>query len=174
MIDGPQGSGKTSAVYKLREMYPDAIYRKFDSKVYMQDYLHDDYKRSQNGENFIYERGMLSYAIYGMLWNSEQSIVNFKIDWLPVKRCDFQEMIQLIDHTYIVYASNGQDLIDSIHRRTAETGRVLPTMEYEVVLESNMLFPGYGEMLKSYAPEKVTLIDFSKNYPSDVISNESL
>lgn len=163
IVDGPQGSGKTTLTTHLRESVftEGVLYRKFDahSKMTETQLSVDEFEPRPK----LYERGLLSEHIYGHLWSAD---ITYRVengdvllDWHPVRLSDLEVMTEKMGHMFILHARYPETLVDRIKRREAETGRSLTERELRVVEYSNALFKGYGEMLSMIAPGKVTMLE---------------
>lgn len=144
MIDGPQGTGKTTLVHELLALHPQLTHQRWDAQRFMTH-------KALTEPNTLHERGWTAEHVYNLLWN---------VTHRPTITRDMLEYeVSQLDHIFIYYADNVDDLVQRIDHRAQETGRVISPMEWDVLAHSNDLYIGLGRMLQRMAPDKVTLIE---------------
>lgn len=162
-IDGPKGSGKSTLAKELSNRYK-ARLEYFDSTRVVTD---SDFDINFLKDDVIFERGMLSYMIYGFLWNAQQEFeVIHKFNemtvktWTPMSAMHFDKLIETIKHKFIIlYSSDSDLLIDRINSREKETGKGATDFEMSQIKDSNQLFKSWGEYFAKKYPDKILLID---------------
>ena len=166
VLEGPKGSGKSTLSRELAQLHQSAV-QHFSSENYlkMSQLLHD----STSHESVIYDRGWLSYLIYGFLWNAEQDFVVHHDGpemmirtWAPLHKGHFNELIDAIQYHYIIfYSSNDDLLLKRLEKRAVEEGKGYTKHEKEVLKESNIMFKHYAKLFKDLYPDKVIAIDIA-------------
>lgn len=146
LIDGAQGTGKST----LAELFKNKGFRhkRYTSENFMTEKEIEESCASK--DDFIYERGIISEAVYATLWNEDKKVIT---------RSRFAHLIENVDYIFILYSSIDQMLYDRIKKRERESGRTVPDWQLELLCESNQLFKGYAEFLRMIDPAKVFLID---------------
>lgn len=129
IVDGPQGSGKTTICSRFAESFC-LDYCKHDSTRIMtvEDYMRD---------GVIHDRSMISSVVYGYLWDCE----------LVPKRSEVIKMINSVDKVFILYSSSDDLLIDRVNSRPHSEHPPLSQLEMSVLKESNAMFKAFAESL---------------------------
>lgn len=165
-IDGPKGSGKSTLTKELAKKY-NAKIKYFDYKHVVTD---EDFTLNELKQDVIFERGLLSYTIYGYLMNAQQELeidrrfneLRFKT-WTPLSEMHFNQLYSNIQHlSIILYSSDPNLLVSRIYDREQTTGKGANSDEMLQLFDSNQLFKSWGEYYKYKYPEKTLLIDVSK------------
>lgn len=176
-VDGPKGSGKSTLAKALSEKYQ-ADHKYFDSKRVVTD---DDFSlQNLLVKDVVFERGMMSYMIYGFLWNAQQefevvrSFNEMQIKtWVPMSSMHFEKLFSTIKYKMIVlYSSDDRVLEERINYRESTTGKGASDLERSQLKDSNMLFKQWGEYFKYKYPDKILLIDVSQHDNIESILNE--
>lgn len=76
ILDGPDGSGKTTAIGKLKEQYPEALVHHFGAPVPEEDqFLRYAYPMIDNPDKMlIYDRSWLSEFVYGPIMRGKSEL----------------------------------------------------------------------------------------------------
>ena len=166
VLEGPKGSGKSTLGRELAQLHQSTV-RHFSSENYLKlsQLLHD----STSHESVIYDRGWLSYLIYGFLWNAEQDFTvhhdgpEMMIKtWAPLHKGHFNELVDAIKHHYIIfYSSDPELLLARLEKRTVEEGKGYTKHEKEILKESNIMFKHYAKLFKDLYPDKVIAVDIA-------------
>lgn len=167
IIDGPKGSGKSSAAKYLAEKLNARVEHFSNVRLLSQSQLIND---NDCDENVIHDRGWLSYTIYGFLWDSWQKfdteIVGTEIilkSWSNATFSNFSEMTSLADKVLILYSSNEDLLFERISKRKDEIGKGMSKSEESCLKHSNIMFQYWGLMLKALFPSQdIQVIDVSQ------------
>ena len=167
IFEGPKGSGKSTLTEHYSKKY-DAKVEHFsgDRHLLTQQFLQDATSR----KNVIYDRGWLSYLIYGYIWNATQQF-NAEIDgpkltlhsWSPLGDSQFQSLIDATQQKYVIlYSSNYQLLVDRLNARSENAGKHYTKKELQDLKKSNTMFKHYGKMMQELYGDKVITIDIAK------------
>ena len=167
IFEGPKGSGKSTLTERYSKKY-DAKVEHFsgDRHLLTQQFLKDATSR----KNVIYDRGWLSYLIYGYIWNATQQF-NAEIDgpkltlhsWAPLGDSQFQSLIDATQQKYVIlYSSNYQLLVDRLNARSENAGKHYTKKELQDLKKSNTMFKHYGKMMIELYGDKVIVIDIAK------------
>ena len=138
IVDGPQGSGKTTFCQRISESFG-LSYCKHDSVRLM---TREDYER----DDVVHDRSLMSSVVYGYLWDCE----------LVPKRSEVLRMIDSVDLVVILYSASDKLLIDRVNSRPHSEHPPLSQLEIDVLKESNALFKAFTEL------PGVVCIDVSK------------
>lgn len=128
IVDGPQGSGKTTFCQRISESFG-LSYCKHDSVRLM---TREDYER----DDVVHDRSFMSSVVYGYLWDCE----------LVPKRSEVLRMIDSVDLVVILYSASDKLLIDRVNSRPHPEHPPLTPLEIDVLKESNALFKAFAEL----------------------------
>lgn len=128
IVDGPQGSGKTTFCQRISERFGLA-YCKHDSVRLM---TREDYER----DDVVHDRSLISSVVYGYLWDCE----------LVPKRSEVLRMIDSVDLVVILYSESDKLLVDRVDSRPHSEHPTLTPLEIDVLKESNALFKAFAEL----------------------------
>lgn len=128
IVDGPQGSGKTTFCQRISESFC-LSYCKHDSVRLM---TREDYER----DDVVHDRSLMSSVVYGYLWDCE----------LVPKRSEVLRMIDSVDLVVILYSASDKLLIDRVNSRLHSEHPPLTPLEIDVLKESNALFKAFAEL----------------------------
>lgn len=157
IIEGPKGAGKSTLAMQLKEQLG------FNTSIIHFDSTHlldiDKMKEHRlHHQHYIYDRGYLSYLVYGWVQNYHQKFetkVYFdKIElksWSPLSREHFIEWLNNVDdngYIYILYASDWTILKERIEKRRIEDGKGATKDELEAIEMSNTMFKNYAHILE--------------------------
>lgn len=165
-IEGPKGSGKSTLSRYMSNKY-NATLEYFDSVRVVTD---DDFSLNNLKDKKIFERGMLSYSIYGWLHNAQltptisRNFSNIEIStWSPLSKMHFDKLMSTIKYKYVVlYSSKPEILTDRIEHRFVSENKGATKDEFDVLLASNEMFKMWGQFLQYLYPDKVLLIDIAE------------
>lgn len=171
IIEGPKGVGKSTLANQLSLKFDNHVIVKHFDSTHLLD-MNEMNQHKIERTNYIYDRGYLSYLVYGWVQNYHQSfetIVNHdKIilkSWSPLSREHFVEWLNNVDEEngkiYIMYASDWLVLKDRIMKREKESGKGATQDELEALEMSNTMFKHYAFILK-----KMEEIENKKNNKS--------
>lgn len=168
IIEGPKGVGKSTLAKKLKNSIDgNVIIKHFDS-THLLD-MNDMNQHRIELNHYIYDRGYLSYLVYGWVQNYHQSFktivdhdtITLK-SWSPLSREHFIEWLNNVDdeigQIYIMYASDWNVLKERISKREKEIGKGATSDELEALEMSNTVFKHYAYIL-----EKMEEIENKKN-----------
>ena len=128
IVDGPQGSGKTTLCQRISESFG-LSYCKHDSTHLM---TREDYERN----DVVHDRSLMSSVVYGYLWDCE----------LVPKRSEVLRMIDSVDLVVILYSKSDKLLVDRVDSRPHSEHPPLSQLEIDVLKESNALFKAFAEL----------------------------
>lgn len=167
-IEGAKGSGKSTLARQI------SGYRKANVKAFEQgDYVTKDIidEDSWSLEDFIHDRGLLSFAAYGFSRNYKpivetQHIMNETIykTWAPLTMRDYEYWLDNIQEKLIVlYSSDPEVLVKRIKGREKIMNKGATKDEFRELEVTNQYFYHMGSVLKYLRPDKVELIDIATN-----------
>ena len=167
IFEGPKGSGKSTLTERYSKKYEAKVeHFSGDRHLLTQQFLQDATSR----KNVIYDRGWLSYLIYGYIWNATQQF-NAEIDgpkltlhsWAPLGDSQFQSLIDATQQKYVIlYSSNYQLLVDRLNARSENAGKHYTKKELQDLKKSNTMFKHYGKMMQELYGDKIIAIDIAK------------
>lgn len=182
IIEGPKGSGKSTLSHELKSKlgFNTSIIH-FDSK----NLLDIDEMRNHKTQrhHYIYDRGYLSYLVYGWVQDYHQSfetrVYYDKIElisWSPLSREHFIDWLNNVDNEgqiYILYASNWEVLKERIKNREKHEGKGATQEELEALEMSNTMFKHYAFILEKMEEieNRKTGKTHKKIVPIDICNN---
>lgn len=167
-LDGPKGIGKTSilkdAKAKYQSLHPDEDVR-IEHFGTERPITKNDYEVMTNTDTkFFVDRGMLSYTIYGFLYDSvpkfetQATFGHIMIhSWAPFTLKDYQSycLNNPSSKFYILFAEDDTLLQHNIKKRVLSIGKGMTETEASFLQCSNRLFEGYAKSLQIALPEYV-------------------
>lgn len=159
IVEGSKGSGKSTLCKMIKQKHKDQFvhYHHFHS-THLLD-MNEMYKHRYDDNLHVYDRGYLSYLIYGWVQDYHQTFETY-VDhdtitlksWSPLSRKHFVEMINNLDDDgkmIIFYASDVSILFDRLNKRLKDTGKYATDDELDALEMSNELYRAYGHILQS-------------------------
>lgn len=178
IIEGPKGVGKSTLIEALKSnFYADDVHAFSGQWEHLptEDSLIED---MNSATRFIHDRGMLSHFIYTFLMPSDPDFNRVRYNGSKIEISSWRvpnlKMIEdylnkIDDRLYILYTHDVEMLHERINRRNEEIGKGATEDEWKVLDQSNLMFLKLGEFLKTVFPEKIELIEVTRDLSTEMI-----
>lgn len=170
-VEGPKGSGKSTLLNAMAKDYsiPKDQIVHFTNEKYVTSHNIVEMVGSLKDPTLV-DRGLVSSAVYGFLYDSKISIVDNELEWQVITLSDFQFLMDSIKNQLVIlYASDVNLLFQRIELREQLTNKGATEFEYSMLERSNLLYQFYGTLLKELFPDKVAVFDVCSYSTKEII-----